>query len=417
MSENRAGGGLPLENFFEHTSIEDGNDVASVDPRRSDTQAQLRTSLRALRTPKHNFQYRGVVVNVYPSNTATYVKRGQALSIKAVTSNPMNPQSNFKLPVDTESTINVYKVWMRGDSKPWPCGPSDPALYSFPEIQCHESLRDKEPFSVGTIVDLDDKNQSTIVNYYPGAVPIQWKDKAAKASLWKRPAPAGPPRSLATAVNPENVLKDYFKRPGKDRTAGALQHYPPGSEKAKTLLRQALREANLPTEWADWLELHNILARESNGMVGIPNYTYGWRKGQCADGHKEACKGPGIRKHKNAHHWPSIWALAQQHIWPKKSSTAMKDPGKLGSTATGLGQLLSKNVVKYYPGGLGGIGKPLPEAIGFVKYIFDRYGDPRVAWSVYSRGGKGAAAVEFKIQNPDHPKFGETKKKGFKEGY
>lgn len=185
----RTAGGLPLEDFFEHRPIEDENLVPAVDPRRDNTTTQLRTALHALRTPKDGFVYEGVVINVYPSNTAAYVKRGQALNMKAITRNLMNPQSNFKLPIDTEPSINVYKVFMRGDAKPFPCGPNDPIIYTYPEILAHESLRDKEPFSVGTIVELDDKKQSTIVNFYPGAVPIQWKDKSNKRSLFKNKTP------------------------------------------------------------------------------------------------------------------------------------------------------------------------------------------------------------------------------------
>jgi len=185
----RAAGGLPLEDFFEHRPIEDENLVPAVDPRRDNTETQMRTALRALRTPKDGFVYEGVVINVYPSNTAAFVKRGQALNMKATTRNLMNPQSNFKLPVDTEPSINVYKVFMRGDAKPFPCGPNDPILYTYPEILAHESLRDKEPFSVGTIVELDDKKQSTIVNFYPGAVPIQWKDKSGTRVLFKNKTP------------------------------------------------------------------------------------------------------------------------------------------------------------------------------------------------------------------------------------
>ena len=188
------GGGLPLEDFFEHTPLEDENDVSATDPRRDDTSKQLHTALRAQSTPKDRFGYEGVVVNVYPSNTAAYVKRGQALNMKATTRNLMNPRSSLKIPVDTESAINVYKIWMKGDPRPFPCGPNDPVLYTYPEILAHESLRDKEPFSVGTIVELDDKKQSTIVNFYPGAVPIQWRDKNKKAALWKNPAATRPPR-------------------------------------------------------------------------------------------------------------------------------------------------------------------------------------------------------------------------------
>jgi hypothetical protein len=44
-------------------------------------------------------------------------------------------------------------------------------------------------------------------------------------------------------------------------------------------------------------------------------------------------------------------------------------------------------VIKFYPGGVNGIGNPEAEAVGYVRYIHSRYGDPDTARSVYGRTG------------------------------
>lgn len=87
--------------------------------------------------------------------------------------------------------------------------------------------------------------------------------------------------------------------------------------------------------------LHTVLQKESNGWVGIPNYTYGERA-------------------KNHAYWPSVHEEVKKHI------------RKTISNATGLGQLLGDNIDKYYPSGRNGIGIPKEEAVGFIRYIYER---------------------------------------------
>ena len=57
------------------------------------------------------------------------------------------------------------------------------------------------------------------------------------------------------------------------------------------------------------------------------------------------------------------------------------------SSATGLGQLLLRNVEKYYPSGRLGLGVPVEEAAGMLAYIADRYGTPENAWNSYGKMG------------------------------
>jgi hypothetical protein len=153
-----------------------------------------------------------------------------------------------------------------------------------------------------------------------------------------------------------------------------IKQYKPNSQEAKDLFKFASVKYGIP-DWSEDPDLHYILQQESKGWVGIPNYTYGTRR---------------LNKNK----WPEVWAELKAGTYTTKSS------------ATGLGQLLAGNAKKYYPDGLKGIGDPLNEAVGFIKYILDRYGSPAVARSVYNQIGEYTHAVT-----------GKKCKKGFKEGY
>lgn len=134
--------------------------------------------------------------------------------------------------------------------------------------------------------------------------------------------------------------------------------YAPFSPEAKDLFREAARQAGLPTSWADSTGLHKILDKESKGQVGVPNYSYG-------------------RRYRDKSQWPVIHhELRDGRI-------------RANSSATGLGQLLLKNVDAYYPSGRQGIGNPLEEAIGMLRYIKDRYRTPDRAWQLYGTRHEG----------------------------
>lgn len=120
------------------------------------------------------------------------------------------------------------------------------------------------------------------------------------------------------------------------------------TEQGKDVFRQAARLAGLPESWADSPALRNLVNAESGGIVGRPNYTYGNRD------------------------WGSI------HNELKSGNITAR------SSATGLGQLLLSNVDRYYPNGRQGIGDPVQEAAGMMRYIQDRYGSPDVAWGNHS---------------------------------
>jgi len=104
--------------------------------------------------------------------------------------------------------------------------------------------------------------------------------------------------------------------------------------------------------------LHSILQAESDGWVGKPNYTYGKRS-------------------RNMASWGDVIGELRNGDITTKSS------------ASGLGQLLLANVDAYYPSGRDGIGVPVEEAAGMLRYIKDRYGNPERAWELYGVAHEG----------------------------
>lgn len=136
------------------------------------------------------------------------------------------------------------------------------------------------------------------------------------------------------------------------------QRVRPGSLPQIALFSQAAAIAGVPTDWAADPNLITLLRRESNGWVGIPNYQYGERA-------------------TDKSRWPEVWAELRQpsYVCPKSV------PGVQGrfTCATGLGQLIPTNVDQFYPDGRAGIGDPLNEAVGMLKYIQKRYQTPMAA--------------------------------------
>jgi hypothetical protein len=151
--------------------------------------------------------------------------------------------------------------------------------------------------------------------------------------------------------------------------------YPPNSPELIALLQEAAKAANLPVEWASMPATHTLINRESGGWIGIPNYTI-----------------PGA---KDKATWPDTVA---------KLRAGKSPPGK--SDAAGLGQMQPSNMRAFAPSGIKGYGVPIEEAIGFLKYVHSRYGDPQTALSMH---GKLGVYVNTRT--------GKNQEKKFKEGY
>lgn len=181
--------------------------------------------------------------------------------------------------------------------------------------------------------------------------------------------------SFATGLCPGPANIKCCQKSSSVSVSCTPQQYPPNSQKAIDLLTAAAVEIGRPASWGSSPDTHEVMRRESAGWVGIPNYTYGSRT-------------------KDRSQWCSVWEELKRGVHPTRSS------------ATGLGQLLSSNAAKYYPNGVNGIGDPRNEAIGFLKYIYDRYGSPEVARSMHGSTGSYVNA-----------RTGKTQNKTFKEGY
>lgn len=164
------------------------------------------------------------------------------------------------------------------------------------------------------------------------------------AGTWQRLAEAQPVRAAGPTHTPGGT-------PIRDT-------YTPRSAEARALFREAAIAAGLPASWGHSEALHNLLTRESQGRVGVPNFTYG-----------------SVRN--DSTRYREVHAELLLGIKSARSS------------ATGLGQLLLDNVEAHYPSGRRGIGDPLEEAIGMLKYIEARYGTPEAAWRQYNRHHQG----------------------------
>lgn len=171
---------------------------------------------------------------------------------------------------------------------------------------------------------------------------------------------------------------------GGDHVRLDLERYAPWTDEAASLFRLAAERAGLPVSWASEDGLHQILSKESGGWVGIPNYTYAERlAGLTAANPKERSR----LVHEYRSRWPEIWAELREG---RMTGRQFEHAGKLvRSSATGLGQLTLPNVRLYYPSGVRGIGVPIEEATGMLKYIEARYGNPKMAWLRYGKAGEG----------------------------
>ncbi|MBN2358368.1 MAG: hypothetical protein JXR83_02885 [Deltaproteobacteria bacterium] len=172
------------------------------------------------------------------------------------------------------------------------------------------------------------------------------------------PAPAAERGGRRERTEVDTVVErssplNRLRRGGRTRAPSfAPVRYAPGSPAAIGLFRQAARLAGLPKKWAISSGLHAILESESDGWVGKPNGTYGKRS-------------------------------RNQGRWGEVVQELREGDVRARSTASGLGQLSLSSVEALYPSGRAGIGVPVEEAIGMLRYIEARYGDPERAWDLY----------------------------------
>lgn len=154
---------------------------------------------------------------------------------------------------------------------------------------------------------------------------------------------------------------------GRTKSSGPRQvRYEPGSPEQIALFEDAATHLGLPRSWASSQSFKTLLAKESQGWVGRPNYEYG---------HQSSTKqnwDPEIYKTKNHEQWPALWSHLRAGGEPPK-----------GRGATGLGQLILTSVDKHYPDGRAGIGDPWNEAVGMLSYLNARWKSPDRALQCY----------------------------------
>lgn len=122
--------------------------------------------------------------------------------------------------------------------------------------------------------------------------------------------------------------------------------------KLTELLEEAAKEAGLPTEWASDENLHQLIGKESSGVVGRPT---GMLQKQFKD------KSP-----------QELVSMMRKNLIPIYST----DSGIKGSRAMGIGQMQPAAMQKYAPNGIADYGNPKGEAIAMLRYIKDTYGNP-----------------------------------------
>lgn len=150
------------------------------------------------------------------------------------------------------------------------------------------------------------------------------------------------------------------------RPAGMLAtsgtNYAPNAPHTVALFEDAIRLLNqnrrpnqqIPLSMARDPNMHWVLMKENrNGVVGMPNYTYGTNLSR------------------------EDMAIIHANLRHGNKTTR--------SSATGLGQLILDNVDAYYPAGRDGIGVPVQEAAGMIAYMLDRYGTWQRARNRYGR--------------------------------
>jgi hypothetical protein len=142
-----------------------------------------------------------------------------------------------------------------------------------------------------------------------------------------------------------------------------LPKYPPGSPEQIELFTAAAEYAGLPASWATHKALYKILAAESGGVVGRPNFLWiPWMAKR------------GLADVPNS--WPTVWAEI-------RGGRAKPSLTGITSHAAGLGQLQPASMAKFQPDGILGVGDAFNEAVGMLKYIADRYGSMDKAWSFW----------------------------------
>ena len=295
----------------------------------------------------------------------------------------------------------AYKVYiLELECRPVPKCFNDPVLITYPDIYSDVEGTQNLPLELGTLVavkyeDINNLFNPRIVRKVGGPIQIEniaseainkafRKGVASALGGVESQGPPAPTELLAADASAE--IKGEYYPPGPSSTELFV------SASALTLSRLKKINSNVygdltievVKEIAEQPEINYILAKESGGWVGRPNYRY-----------SDIYANIGNPKNRNV--WPEASAKAKNRVGGKwyttkeaSNPTALKN-ARIGSTAIGLGQLVYDNVVEYSSVNdyysTDKETKALGEAVGLLSYVIDRYGDAKTAWSVYGKLG------------------------------
>ena len=399
--------------LFNNLSDADG---PSTDRRRTDPLEFLRLSTEAAygkNALRNKEAFNGIIVDSREVNYPSFQNKQAVLDDFVTKEKSASQESKFK---DYKST--VYKVYIPElEPRPAPRGIGDPIILTYPDV--YSDVEDDSPMEIGSLVlvryeDVENLFNPRIVsntgksvglNSFDGDVSLKRNFKNGKTGVIGSTGETGPivPKEDQLAVLEEFQEFVYYP-PGPERielfqsvaaeVAGKLFSLPDkknregsiittGKDRSKVYIDSDIDQESISKMIEDQTtSLDELLKAESfNGWVGIPNFRYN-------DTYND------INNPKNRAKWPEIAVKASNGDgghWPTKNENPNDRNVILGSTATGLGQLIRGKVIeygdknRYYS--TDPKTKAKAEAAAMLAYVIDTYGDLNQAAALHDETG------------------------------
>ena len=386
--------------LFNNLSDADG---PSTDRRRTDPLEFLRLSTEAAygkNALRNKEAFNGIIVDSREVNYPSFQNKQAVLDDFVTKEKSASQESKFK---DYKST--VYKVYIPElEPRPAPRGIGDPIILTYPDV--YSDVESDSPMEIGSLVlvryeDVENLFNPRIVsntgksvglNSFDGDVSLNKNFNNGKTGVIGSTGETGPPvpRNEQLSVL-ENFQEFVYYPPGEERielfqsvaaeVVGKLFSLP--ANRRKVYIDGGIDQESISNMIGEQIiSLDKLLEAESfNGWVGIPNFRYN-------DTYKD------INNPKNRAKWPEIADKASNRVgghWYTKTESPNDENVRLGSTATGLGQLTIGNVIKYgdknrYYSTDPKI-KAKAEAAAMLAYVIDTYGDLKQAAALHDKTG------------------------------